>query len=115
VADRVGSLQSGKDADFAIWNGSPLSPFSRCEQTWIEGRKYFDRALDLAGREALDKERAQLIAKARRAKKPGGGGASRARTFGYLLQTDLSGNDCGSEAEVRTQLEAGAADREVER
>jgi hypothetical protein len=58
----VGSLEVGKDADFSIWNGTPLSPYSACEQTWIEGRKYFDRAADLAGREELGKERAALIA-----------------------------------------------------
>lgn len=42
----VGSIEPGKHADLAIWNGSPLSPRSRCEQTWIDGRKYFDRTLD---------------------------------------------------------------------
>src|SRR5204863_9838902 len=40
LEDRVGSLEVGKDADFSIWNGSPLSPYSAREQTWIEGRKY---------------------------------------------------------------------------
>ncbi len=50
---RVGSLEPGKDADFAIWSGSPLSPYSRCEQTWIEGRKYFDRTADLYAMEAM--------------------------------------------------------------
>src|SRR6185503_3796002 len=65
----VGSLEVGKDADFSIWNGTPLSPFSACEQTWIEGRKYFDRAADLAGREELGKERVALIAAAKDAKK----------------------------------------------
>ena len=53
IDDRVGSLVVGKDADFSIWNGSPLSPYSACEQTWIEGRKYFDRAEDLAGPDDL--------------------------------------------------------------
>src|SRR5436309_2678037 len=43
IDSRVGSLEVGKDADFAVWSGSPLSPYSICEQTWIEGRKYFDR------------------------------------------------------------------------
>ena len=43
---QVGSLEIGKHADIAIWNGSPLSTLARCEQTWIDGRKYFDRQLD---------------------------------------------------------------------
>ena len=43
----VGSLEPGKHADFTIWSGDPLSTYSICEQTWIEDRKYFDRAEDL--------------------------------------------------------------------
>ncbi len=38
----VGSLESNKQADFVIWNGPPLSNFSRPQQTWVDGRKYFD-------------------------------------------------------------------------
>ncbi len=47
IEQYVGSLEVGKHADFALWNGSPLSAMSRCEQTWIDGRKYFDRSTDL--------------------------------------------------------------------
>lgn len=64
VADRVGSLEPGKDADFVLWNASPLSSFARVEQTWIEGRKYFDRDEDLAERARIHRERERLIAKA---------------------------------------------------
>ena len=42
----VGSLEPGKHADFVIWNGDPLSNFTRCEQTWIDGRRYFQRDED---------------------------------------------------------------------
>ncbi|HUY87443.1 MAG TPA: amidohydrolase family protein [Pirellulales bacterium] len=38
---RVGSLEAGKDADLVVWSGSPLSSYARCEQTWIDGRKYY--------------------------------------------------------------------------
>lgn len=61
IDDRVGSLEPGKDADFAIWNGSPLSTLTMCTQTWIDGRKYFDREDDLARRDQVQKERARLI------------------------------------------------------
>jgi imidazolonepropionase-like amidohydrolase len=96
IADRVGSLEAGKDADFSIWTGSPLSPTSVCEQTWIEGRKYFDRAADLAGRAALAKERDDLVVAVRAAKsgkdtKLAGGGPWPPR---YLEDGDLSGSDC---------------------
>jgi N-acetylglucosamine-6-phosphate deacetylase len=39
----VGSLEAGKHADIVVWSGDPLSVRSRCQQTWIDGRKYFDR------------------------------------------------------------------------
>lgn len=68
VDDRVGSLEVGKDADFVIWNAPPLSTFALAEETWIDGRRYFDRASDLALREAARKERARLIAKAQAAR-----------------------------------------------
>jgi hypothetical protein len=89
----------GKDADFAIWSGSPLSPYSICEQTWIEGRKYFDRAADLEGRGALAKERAALIAKARAAKNAGGEKSGNRGNFPprYLEDTDMSGTACGDQ------------------
>ena len=43
IEDRVGSIEPGKDADLAIWTASPLSNYAVCKQTWIDGRKYFDR------------------------------------------------------------------------
>ena len=43
VADRVGSIDVGKDADLAIFSGHPFAPGSRVEQTLIDGRVYFDR------------------------------------------------------------------------
>lgn len=42
IDSRVGSIEIGKDADFVIWSGSPLSTETKCLQTWIDGRKYFD-------------------------------------------------------------------------
>ncbi|MGD9719745.1 MAG: amidohydrolase family protein [Pirellulales bacterium] len=43
LADRVGSLKAGKDADFAILEGDPLSVYCKTKETWVEGRKVFDR------------------------------------------------------------------------
>lgn len=59
----VGSLEPGKHADLAIWSGSPLSVYSHCEQTWIDGRKYFDRETDAAARKRADEMRAALVQK----------------------------------------------------
>jgi N-acetylglucosamine-6-phosphate deacetylase len=38
----VGSLEPGKNADLVVWSGPPMSNLSRCEQTWVDGRRYFD-------------------------------------------------------------------------
>ena len=61
VDDRIGSLETGKDADFVIWNGHPLSQFTHAEQTWIDGRRYFDRVEDAQMRLQIEAERARLI------------------------------------------------------
>ncbi len=39
---RLGSLEAGKDADFVILSGDPLSIYTRVLETWIEGEKVFD-------------------------------------------------------------------------
>ncbi len=40
---RIGSIEVGKDADLAIFNGHPLNSFSRVEMTLVEGEVYFQR------------------------------------------------------------------------
>lgn len=68
----VGSLEVGKDADFAIWSGHPLSTYSICEQTWLDGKQYFSLENDqyLRGRDA--KVRNELIQKILKAPDNGG-------------------------------------------
>jgi N-acetylglucosamine-6-phosphate deacetylase len=63
VDAHVGSIEVGKHADFVIWSGPPLSVLSRCEQTWIDGRKYFDLAEDKQLREQAGKIRSTLVQK----------------------------------------------------
>jgi imidazolonepropionase-like amidohydrolase len=60
---RLGSIEAGKDADLAIWNGHPLSNYSRVETTFIEGNVYFDRAQDLVRREELRREKEERLKK----------------------------------------------------
>ena len=45
LESRVGSLEAGKDADFLVLSGDPLSVYTHVEQTWVEGKKVFDRSV----------------------------------------------------------------------
>ena len=63
IDEYVGSIEVGKHADIVLWSGPPLSNLSRCEQTWIDGIKYFDRQDDLANRTLVFEMRQALIQK----------------------------------------------------
>ena len=41
---RVGSLEAGKDADFVILSGDPLSVYTKVLETYVEGVRVFNRA-----------------------------------------------------------------------
>lgn len=41
---RVGSLEAGKDGDLLVLSGDPFSVYTHVEQTWVEGRKVWDRS-----------------------------------------------------------------------
>ena len=43
VEKYTGSIDVGKDADIAIFNGHPFAPASRVDMTLIDGRVFFDR------------------------------------------------------------------------
>jgi imidazolonepropionase-like amidohydrolase len=75
VDARIGSLEPGKDGDFVVWSGDPLDATSHADETWIEGKKYFDRAEDLKARAVLGAEKAELIGKARLAASRGAAAA----------------------------------------
>jgi imidazolonepropionase-like amidohydrolase len=61
VDKSVGSLEVGKQGDIAVFSEHPMSAYTRCDMTIIEGDVYFDR-------DALIKEREAA------AKKPAAGG-----------------------------------------
>lgn len=83
VDDRTGSLARGKDADIAVWSGHPLSTLSRCEMTFVDGRKLFSRADDAEHRARIRTERARLIQKVlTEAKKKKGDDAGEAKPAG---------------------------------
>ena len=59
--DRVGSLKVGKDADIVLWSDHPLSIYAKAEKTIIEGVTYFDIEKDKQMREAVKKEKSELV------------------------------------------------------
>lgn len=60
---RLGSIEAGKDADLAIWNGHPFSTYSRVETTFVDGEIVFDRERDLKARQDRAKEKADRLKK----------------------------------------------------
>jgi imidazolonepropionase-like amidohydrolase len=59
VDHRVGSIEVGKDADLVIWDGHPLSIYSRVNTTLIEGEVMFQRR-DLHGIDAASTLKTKL-------------------------------------------------------
>ena len=58
IADRTGSLRPGKMADVVLWNGNPLSVYTRPERVWIDGALMYD-AKDPSRRPVSDFELGQ--------------------------------------------------------
>ncbi|MBJ7498382.1 MAG: amidohydrolase [Sphingopyxis sp.] len=44
IADRVGTIEPGKNADVVLWSHDPFSIYARAERVWIDGGIVFDRA-----------------------------------------------------------------------
>ena len=42
IYDKTGSLKPGKMADVVLWNGNPLSVYSRPEKVWVDGALLYD-------------------------------------------------------------------------
>ena len=58
IAEQTGSLEQGKMADVVLWNGNPLSVYSRPEKVWVDGALLFD-AMDRRRRPVSDFELGQ--------------------------------------------------------
>lgn len=94
---QMGSIKAGKSADVVLWNGHPLSVYTRAEKTIIEGAVYYDLATDMKLRDELRVERARLIKKMTENKKSG----APVQRGGSPQQLDF---DCDG-AEVETESE----------
>ena len=50
----------------SVQNGHPLDTQTLCDETWIEGKQYYDRAKSIARFDAMAEERAALLSKAQK-------------------------------------------------
>jgi imidazolonepropionase-like amidohydrolase len=63
IDNRVGSIETGKDADLVIYDKYPLSDFAKVEKVLIDGTVYFDRDKAVSEQAAKDAEKQKLLDK----------------------------------------------------
>jgi imidazolonepropionase-like amidohydrolase len=60
IDDKVGSIEAGKSADLVLFDGHPLSNYSKPLKVWIDGHQYFDRDKDLETRPDFERRKKAL-------------------------------------------------------
>jgi hypothetical protein len=105
VFDRVGSIEVGKDADLVLFDAHPLSVYAVPQQTFVDGKLYFDRALDRERRAAVAALEARL----------GGGGGEKPDAPEETASPPTPETTPVSKTSVATRVPAGAAGSEVVR
>jgi len=85
VADRVGSIKVGKDADIVVWSDNPLSIYAKPEKTIVDGTIYFDLEHDMQLRKQIATERNRLVQKMMGEKRNGSPMAAATPSFQVLL------------------------------
>jgi imidazolonepropionase-like amidohydrolase len=84
VADKVGSIKTGKDADIVLWTDNPLSIYAKAQTTIVDGAVYFDRAKDADLRKQMATEKNRLIQKMISEKKAGAPMAPPIPSYQYM-------------------------------
>ena len=88
IADRVGSIKVGKDADVVLWNTDPLSVYAKPEKTIVDGIVYFDIERDTQMRRHIADERNRLIQMMIVAKKGGAKTTPAVATFDQINECE---------------------------
>ena len=106
IDQSVGSIEPGKDADFVIWSKSPLDSGTLCLETWIDGKKYFDRDLSKKRSTDLQSERDALLASAKMTADAGNGdfNAAVVAFFRHAIEHEQDQHgcfECGDERHKR--------------
>ncbi|MFZ1687473.1 MAG: amidohydrolase family protein [Flavobacteriales bacterium] len=68
---RMGKVEVGMDADIVLWSAHPLSIDAKCEMTFVDGVRRFDKSQDAQLRKDMVAERERIIAMMIAAKKAG--------------------------------------------
>ena len=89
IADRVGSIKAGKDADVVLWTDNPLSTYARADKTIVDGIVYFDIEKDAQVRKQIAADRNRLIQKMIAAKKGGAKTVPPVVTFDALNECEV--------------------------
>ena len=102
VADRVGSIKVGKDADIVLWSDNPMSVYAKVEKTIVDGIVYFDLEKDSIMHIQLQQEKNRLIQKMIAAKKQGAKTTHATVTFDEV-------NECEEDHHVKETIWDNAA------
>jgi imidazolonepropionase-like amidohydrolase len=89
VADRVGSIKVGKDADVVLWSADPLSIYAKAEKTIVDGIVYFDIERDAQLRMQIARERNRLVQKMIASKKEGAKTTPAIATFDHINECEI--------------------------
>ncbi|MBM3726057.1 MAG: amidohydrolase [Acidobacteria bacterium] len=65
IDGRVGSIDTGKDADLVLFDKHPLSNYAVAQKVFVDGELRFDRARDLAARPEREAARQALLERER--------------------------------------------------
>ena len=63
IDQRVGSIETGKDADLVIYDKHPLSNYAKVQKVLIDGRVYFDRDVESSKQPVRAAEKQKLLEK----------------------------------------------------
>jgi len=61
IEDRVGSIETGKDADLVLYKKHPLSVYAVPEMVFIDGKLYFSREKDIKRQRTIETEKRELL------------------------------------------------------